>query len=107
MTLILKLDLDIVQMYLYTKNEVSIWSSSKVLAWTDIHIDRQMDRQTDMIENITNPDLRVVTRKPFSQRRVPQVNKFEQVQGRRVPHGHMLHGRQIDTTKNIAFRKLR
>ena len=45
MTLILKLDLDMVKMYLYAKNEVSMWSSSKVVAWT----------QTDMTENITYP----------------------------------------------------
>ena len=35
MTLILKVDLDMAKMYLHTKNEVSMWSSSKVIAWTD------------------------------------------------------------------------
>ena len=32
MTLILKLDLDMVKMYLYTKNEVSMLRGSKVIA---------------------------------------------------------------------------
>ena len=57
MTLILQLDLDMVKMYLHTKNEVSMSSSSKVIAWTDRNTDRQTHRQThrqtDMTENIT------------------------------------------------------
>ena len=44
MTLMLKFDLDMIKMYLYTKNEVSMWSGSKVIAWTDGHTDRQTDR---------------------------------------------------------------
>ena len=32
MTLMLKLDLDIIKMYLYAKNDVSSFSSSKVIA---------------------------------------------------------------------------
>ena len=68
MTLILNLDLDMVKMYLYTKNEVSMWRGSKVIAWTDIHTeswtegwtDRQTNGQTDMTENITYPHTRVV-----------------------------------------------
>ena len=43
MTLILKFDLDIVKMYLHTKNEVSMSRGSKVIAQTD----RQTHRQTD------------------------------------------------------------
>ena len=35
MTLILKLDLAMVKMYLHTKNEVSMSRGSKVIAWTD------------------------------------------------------------------------
>ena len=35
LTLILKLDLDIVKMYHHTKNEVSILTASKVIAQTD------------------------------------------------------------------------
>ena len=35
MTLILKLDLDMVKMYLHTKNEVSMSKGLKVIAWTD------------------------------------------------------------------------
>ena len=50
MTLKLKLDLDIVKMYLYTKNEVSMSRCS----------DRNTDRHTDMTENITYPHTRVV-----------------------------------------------
>ena len=45
MTLILKLDLDMVKMYLYTKNEVSMWRGWKVIAWTGIHTEK-MDRLT-------------------------------------------------------------
>ena len=47
MTLILKLDLNMVKMYLYTENEVPSCSSSKVIAWTDRQTDTQRDRQTD------------------------------------------------------------
>ena len=43
MTLILKLDLDIVKMYLHTKNEVSMSKGSKVITE---HANRQTDRQT-------------------------------------------------------------
>ena len=61
MTLILKLDLDTVKTYLHTKNEVSVWNSSKVIAWTDRNTDRQTDKHTDMTENITYLHTRVVT----------------------------------------------
>ena len=37
MTLILKLDLDIVKMYHHTKNEVSMSTGSKVIAQTGTH----------------------------------------------------------------------
>ena len=47
MTLILKLDLDMVKMYLHTKNEVSMSRGSKVIAWTDRQTDTQTDTQTD------------------------------------------------------------
>ena len=64
MTLLLKLDLDIVKMYLYTKNEVSMGSGSKVIAWTDTYSDRHTEthrhRQTDVTENISYPHMRVV-----------------------------------------------
>ena len=61
MTLILKIDLDMVKMYLHTKNEVSMSRGSKVIAYTDRNTDRQThrqtdtqtDTQTDMTENIT------------------------------------------------------
>ena len=46
MTLVLKRDLDLVKMYLHTKNEVPSYSGSKVMAWTDKHTDRKTDRQT-------------------------------------------------------------
>ena len=52
MTLILKLDLDMVKMYLYTKYEVPSFSGSKVIAWTDT--------QTDSTEIITYPHTRMV-----------------------------------------------
>ena len=49
MTLILKVDLNMVKMYLYTKNEVSMSRGSKVIARRDINTktDRQTHRQTD------------------------------------------------------------
>ena len=52
MTLILKLNLDMVKMYHHTKNEVSMSTGSKVIVQTDTHThththtDRQTDRQT-------------------------------------------------------------
>ena len=52
MTLILKLDLDMVKMYLHTKNEV--------VQKMDTKIDRQTDIQTDTTENTTYPHKRVV-----------------------------------------------
>ena len=51
MTLIFKLDLDMVKMYLYTEDEVPSYRSSKVIAWTD----RQTDRQTNLSEIIAYP----------------------------------------------------
>ena len=39
MTLALKLDLDIIKMYVYTKNEVLSFSGSKVIMWTDTQTD--------------------------------------------------------------------
>ena len=52
MTLILKLDLDMVKMYPYTKNEIPSYSSSKVIA--------QTDTQTDSTEIIAYPHMRMV-----------------------------------------------
>ena len=60
MTLILKLDPDIMKMYCHTKNEVSRSRHSKVIAQTDRQTDEQMDTQTDMTENITFPHTRPV-----------------------------------------------
>ena len=56
MTLILKLDLDIVEMYVCAQNEATTFNSSKVIAWTD----RNTDRQTDSIEIITYPHMWIV-----------------------------------------------
>ena len=47
MTFILEPDLDMVKMYLYTKNEVPSFSSSKGIVWTDTQIDTQSDTQTN------------------------------------------------------------
>ena len=58
MTLILKLDLDIVS--ICTKNEIPSFNGSKVIAGTDIQADRNTDRQTDSTENITYPHTRMV-----------------------------------------------
>ena len=49
MTLVLKLDLDIVKMYVCTANEVPRFSSLKVVAW----IDTQIETQTDSTEITT------------------------------------------------------
>ena len=46
MTLTLKLDLNIVKIYLYSENEVPSFSSSKVIAWQDRHTDTETDRRT-------------------------------------------------------------
>ena len=59
MTLVLKLDLDMVKMYQYTKNEVSMSRHSKVIAQTDRQTDTHTDRQ---YENITFPHSRPVKR---------------------------------------------
>ena len=44
--LVLRIDLDIVKMYLDTQNDVASYGSSKVIACTDT----QTDRQTDLTE---------------------------------------------------------
>ena len=44
MTLILKLDLDMIRMYVCSKNEVLTFSGLKVIVWTDT----QMGRQTQL-----------------------------------------------------------
>ena len=46
MTLVLKLNLDIIKMYVCTKNEVPTFSGSKVIIRTDSQTDRWTDRQT-------------------------------------------------------------
>ena len=45
MTLVLKLDLDIIKMYVCTKNEVPIFSSLKVIIWTNTQTDRWQSLQ--------------------------------------------------------------
>ena len=49
MTLVVKLDLDIVNILYHTKNEVSISKHSKVIAQTDRHIDGQTDTHTQTV----------------------------------------------------------
>ena len=51
MTLILKLDLDMAKICLHTKNEVPMWSGSKIIAWTDT------DTQTDTQKSSTTDEL--------------------------------------------------
>ena len=86
MTLILKLDLDMIKMYLHTENELSMLRGSKVIAWTDRNTDRQTDtdrnrqtdRQTDMTENITYPHTRMVKIFPFvTKAEVGKIDKLE------------------------------
>ena len=45
MTLVLKLDLDMIKILYHTKNEVSMSKHSKVIAQTDGHKDRHTDTQ--------------------------------------------------------------
>ena len=54
MTLILKLDLDMVKMYNYAKNQVSMSKHSKDIALTDIQTDTQTHRdiQTDSMKTL-------------------------------------------------------
>ena len=56
MILMLKLDLDMVNMYMYTNNVISSYSSSKVIAQTDRQTHRQTDRQTDTDGQTERPD---------------------------------------------------
>ena len=56
MTLILKLDLDMIKMYHHTKNEVSMSTGSKVIARTDT----QTERHTDMTKTLPLPHTRQV-----------------------------------------------
>ena len=51
--MILKLDLHMVKLYLYTENEVPSCCSSKVAASTDRHMETQTNRQTELSEIIT------------------------------------------------------
>ena len=53
MTLILKLNLDIVKMYHHTKNEGSMSSDSKVIA----RADTQTDRQTNAMKTLLLPEV--------------------------------------------------
>ena len=46
MTLVLKLDLDMVKILYHTKTEVSMSKHSKVIAQTDRHTDTQTDTHT-------------------------------------------------------------
>ena len=63
MTLVLKLDLDIVKMYHHTKNEISMSRHSKVIARTDRQTHRHTDRQ---YENITFPHTGAVIKNALS-----------------------------------------
>ena len=61
MTLILKLDLGMVNIYLHTKNEVSMSRVQKLQPeQTETQTDTQTHRHTDMTENITYLHTRVV-----------------------------------------------
>ena len=68
MTLVLKLDLNMVKIYHHTKNEVSMSTYSKVVArtdrqthtHTDIHTDRQTHTHTDMTKTLPQPHMQEV-----------------------------------------------
>ena len=60
MTLVLKLDLDIVKMYKCTTNEVPNFSISKIMASTNTQTGTQADTQTDPIEIITYQHMEMV-----------------------------------------------
>ena len=57
MTLLLKFDLDIVKIYMCTKNEFPTFNGSKVITWTDT----QTDTKTDSTEIITYLHMQMVT----------------------------------------------
>ena len=59
MTLILKLDLDIVKMYNHTKNEVSMSTASKSYS-PNRHTDTQTDRHTNTMKTLPLPHSREV-----------------------------------------------
>ena len=61
MTLILKLDLDMVKMYHHIKNEVSMLNASKVIARTDTQTDTHTQRQIDTTKTLPLPHTREVT----------------------------------------------
>ena len=52
MTLVLRLDLDVVLIYHFAKKKVSIPFASKVIARTDTQTHGQTDRQTDMTKTL-------------------------------------------------------
>ena len=52
MTLVLKLDLDMVKMYHHTKNEVSMSTTSRVIAQTDAHTHSLTDTHTDTTKTL-------------------------------------------------------
>ena len=53
-TLVLKLDLDMVKMYHHTKNEISMLRHSKVIVQKDrhTHTHTEMDRHTDSMKTL-------------------------------------------------------
>ena len=55
MTLVLKLDLDIVQMYQHTKDEVSMLNTSE-----QTHTDTHTDKHTDTTKTLPPPHTREV-----------------------------------------------
>ena len=67
MTLILKLDLDIVKMYHHTKNEVSMSTGSKVIARTDRQTDRHTHTHTHTTKTLPLPHTREVIKKHILQ----------------------------------------
>ena len=86
MTLILKLDLDMVKMYLHAKNEVSMLWASKVIASTDRNTDRQTDIQTD-----------TQTETQTHRQTHRHTDKHTDIQTHRQTHRH------TDMTENITY----
>ena len=80
MTLILKLDLDMVRMYHHTKSEVSMPGYSKVIAQMDRQTHTQTYRQTHIeYENITFPHTWAVMKCIFRRKTTLQLSKSRDV----------------------------
>ena len=79
MTLVLKLDLDIVKMYHHTKNEVALSTALKVLAETDRQTHTHRHTHTDITKTLPHTQEVIITQLSiaiFAIARLLMVNEF-------------------------------